>query len=64
MEYDVGTSGDNEISSGDVIDYGTNATLTCNDGFFLLGEVTRLCEGNDSTGVWSGSATMCSGVYH
>ncbi len=68
VEYDGGSrvySGDSEgkdVGSGDGIEYGINATLTCNDGFFLLGEVTRVCEGNFSTGVWSGSSTVCSGL--
>ena len=58
-------SGDSEgkdVGSGDGIQYGINATLTCNEGFIMLGDVTRVCEGSGSTGVWSGSSTMCSGL--
>ena len=41
---------------------GTVATLTCNAGFSLVGEMTRTCMDDDQAdivGVWSGSAPTC-----
>ena len=44
--------------------YGTTATHTCNEGFFLVGDSTQTCDGDGSgvNGVWSGSAPVCSGL--
>ena len=41
---------------------GTVATLTCNAGFALVGDMTRTCMDDDQAdivGVWSGSAPTC-----
>ena len=44
-------------------DYGTNATLTCNFGFFLEGTEVRTCSGDgiNIVGTWSGQDSACSG---
>ena len=39
-------------------DFGTVATFTCNTGFSLSGDSTRIC---GSGGVWSGSSPVCIG---
>ncbi|XP_064384964.1 uncharacterized protein LOC135333878 isoform X2 [Halichondria panicea] len=48
----------------DPFDFGTTATYSCNDGFFLSGSATRMCEGDGSSvrGMWSGPAPICSAV--
>ncbi len=46
-------------------DYGTVATYACNNGFGLVGGVTRTCnsDGGVSTmGIWDGFAPSCEGV--
>ena len=62
------------ISNG-VIDYspdvtspynfGTVATHTCNEGFYLQGSNARTCSGDGSSvsGMWSGSAPVCAGKF-
>jgi len=40
--------------------YEDTCNLTCNTGFNLTGSDTRSCQ-ND--GMWSGSETMCTGVF-
>ena len=44
--------------------YGTVATHTCDEGFFLEGSETRMCEGDgvNTLGTWSGSHPACSGI--
>ncbi len=45
--------------------FGSSATHSCMDGFFLSGSSTRRCEGDGSStsGIWSGSAPICTGTY-
>ena len=44
---------------------GSVATYSCNTGFALVGQTTRVCEdtnvGTVTTGTWSGSAPTCQG---
>ncbi len=43
-------------------DLGTNATYTCEAGFFLEGDEVRTCmddDGMDAIGVWSGQEPIC-----
>ena len=44
-------------------DIETVATYSCIDGFFLSGSDTRTCEGDGASfsGMWSGTAPICSG---
>ena len=44
-------------------DFGTTATYSCDDGFFIVGNSAQTCDGDGSGvgGVWSGSAPVCSG---
>ena len=39
---------------------GQTATYSCDTGYNLVGDRTRTCQ---ATGVWSGSAPTCQGVY-
>ena len=41
-------------------DYGTVATFTCDIGY-APSALTRVCEGEDISGVWSGTAVVCTG---
>ena len=43
--------------------YGTTATHSCNQGFYLVGNIARNCVGDGSglIGTWSGSAPVCAG---
>ena len=43
--------------------FGTVANQSCDEGYFLLGDSVRTCEGSGSTveGEWSGTAPVCSG---
>ncbi len=45
-------------------DFGTNATYSCNDGFFLEGEGVRTCfgDGSNVNGDWNGSVPQCTGM--
>ena len=63
----------NEIANGLIayssdtvspFDFGTTATYSCDEGFFLEGNSTQTCEGDGSRvdGVWSGSAPVCAGT--
>ena len=49
----------------DPFDYGTTATYTCNDGFFLESNSERICGGDGSTvtGSWEGMTPVCTGMY-
>ncbi len=53
------------IDVTDSFDYGTTATYTCNDGFFLESNSERICEGDGSTvtGSWEGMTPVCTGMY-
>ena len=44
--------------------FGTSATYTCTDGFFLIGGNSRRCGGDGTSvnGVWSETAPICSGM--
>ena len=45
----------------DGIVFNSVATYTCNKGYTLIGDVTRLCLG---TGLWSGNEPTCvEGIY-
>ena len=39
--------------------FGQTATYSCNAGYNLVGDSTRICH---ATGVWSGSAPTCQGM--
>ncbi len=56
IEFDVDTTAP--------FDFGTTATYSCNDGFFLEGNTVRNCEGDGSrrTGLWDGTAPVCTGM--
>ena len=43
--------------------FGTVANHSCDEGYFLVGDSVRTCEGSGSTveGEWSGTAPVCSG---
>ena len=45
--------------------FGSVATHSCDEGYFLVGDHARTCEGNGSTveGKWSGIAPICSGDH-
>ncbi len=45
-------------------DFGTTATYSCNDGYFLEGEQTRSCAGDGSStmGTWDLTAPTCTGI--
>ncbi len=64
----------NDINNGDIrynsrknagkFGFNTEATHTCDNGYFLSSESdVRVCGGDDSstTGTWSGTAPGCSG---
>ena len=42
-------------------DYGTVATFSCNNGFELIGNVSRLCtgDGTSASGAWTGVISYC-----
>ena len=40
--------------------FGRTATCSCNTGYNLVGGSTHTCQ---ATGVWSGSAPTCQGVF-
>ncbi len=43
-------------------DLGTNATYTCEDGFYLEGNQVQMCvdaDGMDAIGVWSDQEPSC-----
>ena len=49
----------------ELLDFGTEAYHSCEEGFFLVGESIRECgEGNGTSveGEWSGGAPACSGM--
>ncbi|XP_064387965.1 uncharacterized protein LOC135336171 isoform X3 [Halichondria panicea] len=60
----------NPISNGmiayspDYLDFGTTATYTCLEGYFLEGTSTRTCIGDGSgiSGNWNGVAPVCSEI--
>ena len=41
--------------------FGQTATYSCNTGYNLVGDSTRTCQ---ATGVWSGSAPTCQGMFY
>lgn len=51
---------DNGIVSYDSRLEGSIAQYSCNVGFVLEGQSTRLCQGN---GTWSGEEPTCEGEY-
>ena len=46
-------------------DFGTTATYSCNEGYYLQGEDVRTCveDGSGVNGIWSGSTPRCAGRY-
>ncbi len=44
-------------------EFNTMVFYSCNEGFFLEGDVTRMCmgDGESVTGSWSGGTPVCSG---
>ena len=44
--------------------FGTSATHTCSEEFFLEGNAVRICSGDglSVTGSWDGIAPICSGT--
>ena len=67
VEYVVGNNvGSGEgikgsgFGSGDMFNFGTDATLACNDGFVLVGgDALRTC---GDEGEWSGQESTCIGM--
>ena len=51
------TNGDVSFTSTTV---NSKATYSCNNGFILVGQTTRICQ---STGEWSGKAPVCKSKY-
>ncbi len=48
---------ESSFGSGNLFDYGTTATLTCNEGFVLVGgDAVRTC---GDEGEWSGDELNC-----
>ena len=49
----------------DPFDFETNATYSCNEGFYLEGESIRTCIGDGSSvsGVWNGITPVCTGMF-
>ncbi len=47
-------------------DYGTNATYSCNDGFFLEGSEIINCDGDGSSvnGEWADDPPQCTGKHN
>lgn len=47
-------------------DYGTNATFSCDSGYFLEGDVVRTCigDGSDANGNWNGMTPQCTGILY
>ena len=44
-------------------DYGTTATYSCNEGFFLQGSSVRTCgEGLGTSGLFDGVPPVCTGI--
>ena len=45
----------------DTYHYGTVATYSCNDGFELIGNVSRVCasDGTSVSGTWTGDISYC-----
>ncbi len=45
-------------------DFGTAATYSCNDGFYLDGEQSRNCagDGTNTIGTWDLTAPICTGM--
>ena len=43
--------------------FGTVANHSCDEGYFLVGDSVRICEGSGSTveGEWSGTVPVCLG---
>ena len=60
-----GTISTNTSSNSLILGLGSVAIYTCNVGFVLVGQTTRVCEdtngGTVTTGTWSGSAPTCEG---
>ena len=56
------TPGNHSLS----LSLGSVATHSCNTGFVLVGQTTRVCEDTNGetvgNGTWSGSAPTCEGV--
>ena len=48
----------------DPFDYETNATYSCNEGFYLEGKSFRTCFGDGSSvsGMWNGITPVCTGM--
>ena len=40
--------------------FGQTATYSCKTGYNLVGDSIRTCQ---ATGIWSGSAPTCQGIY-
>ena len=49
-----------QVSHTDGTTFGETATYSCDTGYNLMGDSTRMCE---ATGMWSGSAPTCQSVY-
>ena len=45
-----------QVSHPDGTTFGQTATYSCNTGFNLVGDSTRMCQ---ATGMWSGSEPTC-----
>ena len=52
-------NGQVDLTSGTT--FGQTSTYSCNTGSNLVGDSTRTCQ---ATGVWSGSAPTCEGMFY
>ena len=50
-----------QVSHPDGTTFGQTATYSCNTGFNLVGDSTRMCQ---ATGMWSGSEPTCQRMLH
>ena len=48
-----------QVSLPDGTTFGETATYSCDTGYNLVGDSTRMCQ---ATGMWSGSAPTCQSV--
>ena len=44
-------------------EFGTNATYSCDEGFYLSDRPLRTCTGSGTTSFWDGQEPECLGLY-
>ena len=57
------SNGGVDFSAASPYTYGTIASYSCNEGYWINGDAIRTCGGDDSSpiGVWSGEVPTCDG---